>query len=89
MLKRSHLACVSLVLLTACATAPTVPPTQVVTICPRLPSLEPLDPETADALERPFIDQMQNFLSGLLPMQPDYKLRSGPAAPPGKPTLKH
>lgn len=69
-----------LTLLAGCATVPSDPPT-VLAVCPRIPALPPLDQETAAALERDYMAQMRDFLSGSLPMQPDYKLRSGPAAP--------
>lgn len=68
-----------------CATVPSDPnPPQVVTVCPRLPALEPLDPETRAALERDFMGQMRDFLSGLLPTRPDYRLRSDPVSTPGQ-----
>ena len=89
MLKNVLLAGVLLAFLTACGTVPSAPPpTQVVTVCPRLPALEPLDQETAAALERPFLDQMRDFLSGSLPMRPDYRLHSGLAGPSAAPTLR-
>ena len=83
MLRNVLLTGVLLVFLTACGTAPSAPPpTKVVTVCPRLPDLEPLDPETQAALERDFMGRMEDFLQGKLPMQPDYKLRSDPAGTP-------
>lgn len=83
MLKNVLLAGVLLAFLTACGTVPSAPPlTKVVAACPRLPDLEPLDPETQAALERDFMGQMRDFLSGLLPTRPDYRLRSDPASTP-------
>lgn len=71
-------------LLTACATAPSAqnPPT-VVNVCPRLPALEPLDPETQAALETDFTGTIARLLSGLAPLATDYGLRSNPAVPRG------
>ena len=80
MRKTALLAVILPLLLSACATAPSDPPI-VLAVCPRIPALPPLDPETQAALERDYMAQMRDFLSGSLPTQPDYKLRSGPAAP--------
>ena len=63
----------TLLLLTGCATAQR--PVQVMEVCPVVPMLE------LDAPERDWQGQMQLFLQGLLPMQPDYSLRSTPASP--------
>ena len=65
MLKNVLLAGVLLAFLTACGTVPSAPaPTKVEVICPRLPELEPLDP---DVLEPSFTDRMQRLLQGSLP----------------------
>ena len=80
MRKTALLAVILPLLLSACATAPSDPPI-VLAVCPRIPVLPPLDPETAAALDKDFTSRMDDFLSGKLPTQPDYKLRSGPAAP--------
>ena len=61
----------TVLLLTACATAPK--PVQVMEVCPRVPLLE------LDAPERDWQGQMQLFLQGLLPTQPGLKLPSKPA----------
>lgn len=59
-------------LLTACATAPSVPPVSRVE-CPKLPIIEMVEP---GVLEASFTDQMLNFLSGSLsaPTPSDYSL---------------
>ena len=88
MLKRSLWAGVLLVLLTACATGPTVQPTQVVTVCPRLPALEPLDPETQAALALDFTATIQRLLSGLPPLAISYELPSTHVVPSVPPTSK-
>ena len=64
----------TLLLLTACASAPR--PVQVMEVCPKVPVLE------LDAPARDWLGQMQLFLSGTLPMQPDYSLHSTPARLP-------
>jgi hypothetical protein len=62
-----------LILLTACASAPTVP--RVLQVCPKPPPLElGLSP---DALERSFTDRMENFLRGKLDGPTSYALPSG------------
>ena len=66
-----------LLLLTGCASAPTVPP-----LCPQLPELEEAAPEP------PFTDRMQNFLLGNLPGQTDYSLGSSAAKPSIRPRVK-
>ena len=64
----------TLLLLTGCATGPR--PVQVVEVCPKVPELE------LDAPARDWLGQMQLFLSGTLPTQPDYSLHSMPARLP-------
>lgn len=88
MLKNVLLAGVLLAFLTACGTIPSAPaPTKVEVICPRLPELEPLDLETAAALDKDYIGRMESFLRGKLPTPIDYELRSGPAGPRARLTL--
>jgi len=60
----------TLLLLTACATVQK--PVQT-TQCPTPPEL------LLDAPERDWLGQMQNFLRGLLPTQPDSKPNTTPA----------
>ena len=80
MLRNVLLAGVWLAFLTACGTVPSAPqPTKVVTICPRLPALDPLDPETQAALETDFTATIARLLSGLAPLATDYELRSNNA----------
>lgn len=55
---------ISLMLLSACQTAPTV---QVVPICPQIPPLE----QTPAALVPSFTGRMQSFLAGKLPEPSD------------------
>jgi hypothetical protein len=70
--KRLALLLPMLILLTACASAPTV---RVLEVCPKVPPLElGLSP---DALERSFTDRMENFLRGKLPGPTSYALPSG------------
>ena len=69
----------TLLLLTACATAPTAPPTVVQ--CPVPPPLELNLPD--GALEHDFIETMRQFLQGNLPLQPSYSLPSEPVSPTG------
>lgn len=76
-MKSVALSVITLLLLTACASAPTVQPT-VLQVCPKLPALElNLQP---DALDRSFTDRMANFLQGKLPEQINYDLHSVPAS---------
>lgn len=58
-------------LLLGCATGPR--PVQVTQVCPKVPPL------VLDVPERDWQGQMQDFLRGTLPMQPDYSLLSAPA----------
>lgn len=62
----------TLLILSGCATAPRS--AQVLEVCPKVPPLE------LDAPERDWLGQMRNFLSGSLPMRPDYNLPSINAA---------
>ena len=71
-MKSAAFAVSTLLLLTACATAPK-PEVRVIQVCPRVPLLE------LDAPERDWQGQMQLFLQGLLPTQPGLKLPSKPA----------
>ena len=59
-------------LLLGCASAPK--PVQILQVCPRIPALE------LDVPDRDWLGQMQLFLQGTLPMQPDYSLPSAPAS---------
>ena len=69
----------TLLLLTACATAPR--PVQVLEVCPRIPALElQIDQE---ALDSSFLDRMQLFLSGRLPEPISYALPLLPASQTG------
>ena len=61
-----------LLLLTACATAPSAP--QV--ICPKLPALEEMEPEPS------FTERMRNFLQGKLPAPTNSESPSISAEPP-------
>lgn len=77
MLKNVLLAGVLLAFLTACGTVPSAPaPTKVEVICPRLPELEPLDP---DVPQVSYIEMMQKWLSGSLQAPISYELLSNPA----------
>lgn len=69
---------VLLPLLTACATAPR--PASPLLTCPRLPDLQ-----LQDVPARDWLGQMRDFLSGSLPMQPDYSLPSTSAGQGIKP----
>ena len=69
----------TLLLLTACATAPR--PVQVLEVCPRIPVLELNLPD--GALEHDFIETMRQFLQGNLPLHPSYSLPSEPVSPTG------
>jgi len=86
MRKTTLLICALMSFVSACGTVPNAP-TQVQVVCPRLPEIEVLDPETAAALALSFTGQMESFLQGLLPAPTNYELRSGPAAPNDKLTL--
>ena len=59
------------VLLLGCAAGPR--PVQVTQVCHKVPPL------VLDVPERDWQGQMENFLAGTLPMQPDYSLLSAPA----------
>ena len=72
-MKSLVLSSATLLLLTACATAPK-PEVRVIQVCPRVPLLE------LDAPERDWQGQMQLFLQGLLPTHPGLKLPSKPAS---------
>lgn len=76
-MKSVALSVITLLLLTACASVPTVQPT-VLQVCPKLPALELNLPP--DALDRSFTDRMANFLQGKLPEQINYDLHSVPAS---------
>jgi hypothetical protein len=75
----------TLLLLSACATAPSAP-LPVLEVCPKLPPLEQLP---LDALARDYSAQIASFLSGLLPTPIDYALDSKPVklstTPPVRP----
>ena len=71
------LSVITLLLLTACASAPTVQP-KVLQVCPKVPALELNLPP--DALDRSFTDRMANFLQGKLPEPINYDLHSVPAS---------
>lgn len=64
----------TVLLLTACATGPTV---QILEVCPRIPALELNLPD--GVLEHDFIGTMQQLLQGNLPLQPSYSLDYAPA----------
>jgi hypothetical protein len=72
-MKKTIYSAACLLLLTACATAPSAP--QVVT-CPRVP------PMAWPAPEPSFTEPMELFLSGSLPAPISYELTSQPAKPP-------
>ncbi len=76
-MKSTGLSVVTLLLLTACASAPTVQPT-VLQVCPKVPALELNLPP--DALDHNFTDRMANFLQGKLPEQINYDLHSEPVS---------
>lgn len=78
-MKLTALAVSTVLLLTACATAPK--PVQVMQACPTIPALELSLPQ--DALEQGFLDRMQDFLQGRLPEPISYELRLPPASPTG------
>ena len=71
----SRILAASVLLLSACATAPTV---QVLEVCPRVPELERASP---DVLEPDYINLIAQFLSGSLPPLPNSKLGLKPATP--------
>lgn len=76
-MKSVALSVITLLLLTACASAPTVQQ-KVLQVCPKVPALELNLPQ--DALDRSFTDRMANFLQGKLPEQINYDLHSVPAS---------
>lgn len=76
-MKSAGLSVVTLLLLTACASAPTVQPT-VLQVCPKVPALD-LDLPPG-ALDHNFTDRMANFLQGKLPEQINYDLHSEPVS---------
>lgn len=76
-MKSLALSSATLLLLTACATAPTAPP--IVVQCPVPPPLELNLPP--DVLEHNFTGRMVNFLQGRLPSQTGLGLRLPPASP--------
>ena len=67
-MKSTAFAASTLLLLTACASAPR--PVQILEVCPQVPMLE------LDAPERDWLGEMRTFLSGTLPTPPDYRLPS-------------
>ena len=69
-----------LLLLTACASAPSAPPVAI-PLCPALPPL-PMAPDPQDAPEPDFMQPMLNFLSGKLPEQTSSGLGLKLAKPP-------
>lgn len=69
----------TLLLLTACATAPR--PVQILEVCPRIPILE-LD-LSPGVLEHNFQDRMHDFLQGRLPSPVSYSLDYSPALQTG------
>ena len=71
------LSVITLLLLTACASAPTVQP-KVLQVCPKMPALDLALPP--DALDHSFTDRMANFLQGKLPEPINYDLHSEPAS---------
>ena len=76
-MKSVALSVITLLLLTACASAPTVQP-KVLQVCPKMPALDlDLPP---DALDHSFTDRMANFLQGKLPEPINYDLHSVPAS---------
>lgn len=76
-MKSVALSVITLLLLTACASAPTVQP-KVLQVCPKVPALELNLPP--DALDRSFTDRMASFLQGRLPEPINYELHSVPAS---------
>lgn len=67
-----------LMLLTGCATAPSVPPSTDGQMCPNLPALEP---KVEDALEPDFSETMQLFLRGTLTLRSASEISVTPATP--------
>lgn len=65
----------ALILMSGCATAPSVQ-TQVVQACPVLPEMEEL---ASELLVPSFTERMANFLQGKLPAATSYELPSRPA----------
>lgn len=76
-MKSVALSVITLLLLTACASVPTVQP-KVLQVCPKVPALELNLPP--DALDRSFTDRMASFLQGKLPEPISYELHSVPAS---------
>lgn len=76
-MKSAALPLSTLLLLTACASAPPVQP-KVLEICPRLPALELSLPP--DALDFSFTARMASFLQGKLPEAINYDLHFAPAS---------
>lgn len=76
-MKSVALSVITLLLLTACASAPTVQP-KVLQVCPKVPALELNLPP--DALDHSFTDRMANFLQGKLPEPINYDLLFAPAS---------
>lgn len=70
-----------LLLLTACASAPSTPPPVALPLCPALPPL-PLMPDPPAAPAPDFMPRMLNFLSGSLPVLTGSKPEPSPAKLP-------
>jgi len=75
--KRYALPMITLLLLTACKTAPK--PVQVLEVCPKVPMLELNLP--AGAMDHDFIGTTQQLLQGKLPSRPSYRLHYAPVSP--------
>lgn len=75
-MKSIALSATTLLLLTACASAPSAP--QVLQICPKIPLLELNLPP--GALDHSFTDRMGSFLQGRLQKPINYDLRFEPAS---------
>ena len=71
---------ITLLLLSACKTAPK--PVPVIQVCPKVPALE------LDVPDRDWLGSMQNFLRGTVVMPVDYSLHSTPARLPTLPSEK-
>ena len=69
-MKRLALPMIMLLSLTACTT---VPPVQILEVCPKLPDLEMIP---QDVLERSFTEKMQQFLQGSHETPTSYELPS-------------